>query len=382
MKNQLSTRDYELISAYLDNQLDDKERANFDLRLKAGPELRKELHEISITRQMIHSLPRLRAPRNYFIKPEPVPVRPSLRLAPVFGVVSAIASILLAFVIFGSTFLMSNQPIAMAPASAPLLQETQTVELQSQPEIQRSATSPEPTTVPPPSMMLGAPMPQESPTPSAEATEAAQPQIATPTTVYLYAYPPTVTPEGVMSVNEAQELATQAQCIVIYGGGGYPTLNSPDNCPTPTSTQTPTPTDTPTSPGVLQELQESSPTPTASPTQTVTSTPTATATPTETPTSTPTDTPTPTETPTIIPPSIEKAGPTSEAASPAGLTAPNIAADNGLSTPTGQGQSENTSSGSSTSFTNYLLLTVEISLASIAVIAGIVAIIFRFRAGR
>ncbi len=386
MKNQLSLRDYELISAYLDNQLRERDRAQFEIRLKADPELRKELHEISKTRQMIHSLPRLRAPRNYYIKPAAVPVRPTLRLAPVFGVVSAIASILLALVIFGSTFLKSGQPVAMAPAAAPAIHETQTVQLPSQVEAQRNVTAPQPTTEAPPMMMLGASQPQASPTVSPAPTESGSALPATPTTVYLNAYPPTGTPEGVMTINRLQGEATRQVCIEFYGGGGYPTLNSPDDCPTPTPTETPTPSFTPTSPGVAQIFIEPSATPTETPTQTPTSTATATATPTETPTetptATPTETPSPTETPTTAPLSVEKLAPTSQAASPGAGTSPSIATDNNLPTPAGYGQGGNPGTRTGSSFGSYLLLTVEIGLASIAIIAGVAALFFRFRAGR
>jgi hypothetical protein len=387
MKYGLSTRDYELISAYMDNQLSDKDRAQFEARLNADPELRKELDEISKTRMMIHNLPKLRAPRNYYIKPEIVPVRPTLRLAPVFGIVSAIASILLVLVIFGSTFFKSNRPVAMAPA-APVAQQTQPVQLQSQPEVQRSAASPPPTTEAPPALLLGAPKLQASPTPSPEATLAGETQIPTPTTIYLYAYPPTSTPQGVGIMAEQPNPATQEQCEIYYGGTAYPTLNSPDNCPTPTFTPTPSETSTPSE--LVQAFQPPSPTPTETPTSTETYTPTSTETPTPTATETPTatatptstPTPAPTETPTEMLPAVEKAVPTGEAASPAGLTAPNIAVDTGAPTPPGQAQAESTPPSSSSTFMNYLLLTVEISLASIAILAGILAIIFKIRAGR
>ena len=117
MKNHMTSRDYELISAYLDNQLGRKARALFEARLKTDSELRKELQEISKTRLLVRSLPKLRAPRNYYVKAEAIRARPTLRLAPVFGIVSAIASVLLALVIFGSTFFSSSPQVAMAPAA-------------------------------------------------------------------------------------------------------------------------------------------------------------------------------------------------------------------------------------------------------------------------
>jgi len=375
MKYQIPTHDYELISAYLDNQLSDKDHALIEARLKADPELRKELDEMSKTRMLIRNLPRLRAPRNYFIKAEPVPVRPTLRLAPVFGIVSAVASVLLALVIFGSTFFKSRQPVAMAPASVPMVQETQAI----QSEIQRSAISPEVTTEAPPMAMLTAPKQEAPPTETTGMGAGQQATIATPTTIYMFAYPPTATPGGASIMSEEQQETTQLQCQEMYGSWAYPTLTSPYDCPSPTPSFTPTPTYTPSS---AQQVEQLEATGSATPTQTPTQTETPTATPSETPTATPTASPTlsPTPVPTEMPPSSEKVLPTDVAAAPSGLSAPNISADTGG--PASTAQQQGGTSDTSGSFLSYLLLTVELSLASIAIIAGIIAIIFRIRAGR
>ena len=65
MKNQITSRDIERLSAYLDNQLDGKERARLEERLIADRELRRELQELEKTRLLLRELPRLRAPRNF-----------------------------------------------------------------------------------------------------------------------------------------------------------------------------------------------------------------------------------------------------------------------------------------------------------------------------
>jgi len=51
-------------------------------------------------------------------------------------------------------------------------------------------------------------------------------------------------------------------------------------------------------------------------------------------------------------------------------------------TPSATEQSENSSTTPNLSFLKYLFLTIEISLASVAIIAGITAIILRIRSGR
>jgi len=362
MKNQITARDYELISAYLDNQLNEKDRALLESRLKADSEIRNELHEISKTRLLVHGLSNLRAPRNYYINATAGQIHSSLRLAPVFGIVSAVASVLLALVIFGGTFLKSSSQVAMAPA-LPAAVETIAV----QQEVQRSAVTPITPTEAAPVVMMGAPL-IASPTPNIGALKVGPTENATPTTVYLFAYPPTSKPENLNTLNDEQNEILRIQCEEYYGSGAYPTLSSPYDCPTPTPTNT-------ISPYSLDILSSSSPTPSTTPTPVIT--PTFTSTPTSSPTPTTSPTPTPTE----LPPSIQNIAPTGEAESPTGITSPNQTVGAGNPTPPGQEKTENPSTSPNLSFLNYLLLTVEISLAAIAIIAGIAAIILRVRAG-
>jgi hypothetical protein len=370
MKYQFTSRDYELLSAYLDNQLSEKERAHIEARLKVDLELSNELKELSQTRMLVHSLPRLRAPRNYYIKPETLPVRQTLRLAPVFGIVSAIASVLLVMVVFGSTLLKSRQPVAMSPVAG-VVQQTQSVAS----EVQQINIAPEPTTEAPPPLMMTSPRQEASPTPGVESIEPILPGNPTPTTIFLFAYLPTATPESVRStMAEKQSEVSGTQCEPSGGGGTYPTPLTPLNCPSATPTCTPT---------TVQELEGYNLTASPTDTETPTETPSPTASPTEMPTQTSTPTETPTEAATPEPPSAgEKMAPTVQAASPAGLAGPNAESDNQATDVGAQAQGETTQSGTGNSFLSYILLTVEISLASIAIIAGIVAIILRLRAGR
>lgn len=361
MKNQITSRDYELISAYLDNQLNEKDRALFETRLKMDPELRNELHEISKTRLLVQSLPKLRAPRNYYVNATPVQIRPSLRLAPIFGIVSAIASVLLALVIFGSTFLKSSSQVAMAPA-LPAANDTTVV----QQEVQRSAVTPLPPTEAAPVVLMGAPL-SASPTPNIGALKVGQTENATPTTIYLFAYPPASTTENSITLNEEQNEISRIQCEEYYGSGEYPTLTSQYDCPTPTPSNTIS--------SYLDILSSPSPTPTTTPT------PAITPTTTPTPTSSPTPTASPTPTPPVVPPSIQNIVPTGEAISSTGITSPNQVVGAGNPTPPEQEKTVTPSTSPNLSFLNYLLLTVEISLAAIAIIAGIAAIIIRVRAG-
>ena len=375
MKYQVSSRDVELISAYLDNQLSPKDRSLLETRLKTEPALRNDLQELSQTRLLLHNLPRIRAPRNYYIKAETIPVRHPLRLAPVFGIVSAIASLLLVLVIFGSTFLKTSQPVAMAPV-APMAQQA----INTPHETERSSIAPEATNEVQPPLLMGSPK-LSSPTPSTVSTEAVQSGNATPTTIYLNAYPPTSTPENGVTINQQLDEMNRIQCEEYYGGWDYPTLSSPYDCPTPTLTLTPTQSSTSSIHSYIVSSNTS--TPTETPTPTSTASPTATETPTATPSSSPTPSPTATPSPTEVSVGGEKAISTNSSEAPPESIAANPLSSSAASTPSEQDQGLGQgSSGPNVSFLNYLLLTVEISLATIAVIAGIVAIVLRLRLGQ
>jgi hypothetical protein len=381
MKNQINSRDYELISAYLDNQQGSKERALFEERLKAEAGLRNELHEISTTRLMLRRLPRQHAPRNYFVSAQAVRARPTLKLAPIFGIVSAVASVLLALLIFGSTFLSPASQVALAPAlSVP------NESVASQPEISRStAAAPITSTEAAPAIMSGAQI-QASPTPFIPEATTTPPESATPTTIYIYVYPPSTTAVNPMAIANAPTEMPTLTCDE-YWSAPLPSSADIYVCPTPTgtlskylesilSTSTPTPTYSPT--------LSASPTPmltaTPSPTETVspTETPTLTATPAPTDTFIPAETPVP---PALgAPPQSQKSVPVGSEESATEITSPNQLLGAGNPTQAAQDQTKAPYTAPNYSFLSYLLLTVEISLAVIAVIAGITAIILRIRA--
>jgi hypothetical protein len=366
MKNQMNSRDYELISAYLDIQLGNKDRARFEDRLKANPVLREELNEISKTRVLLRSLPRQRAPRNYYVTAQTVQPRQPLKLAPFFGIVSAVASVLLALFIFGSTFLSPTSQVALAPASVP---PSETVTVQQ--EIARSAALPITPTEEAPVIAMGAPV-QATSTPISPIENSPQPEIATPTTIYIYIYPQTITPENPFAIALAPTETPTVSCDLLYQSVPAPSAGDIYNCPTPT--------------GTLSQYLESilsTATSTYTPTATLTVTPSPTETPSPTYTPSPTETPTLTETP--IPPTLE-APPQAQKSAPSGggetssEPAPPMLSQNSISpTEAAQDQSQAPNTAPNYSFLSYLLLTVEISLAAIAVIAGITAIILRIR---
>ncbi|HEX6304059.1 MAG TPA: hypothetical protein VFZ76_07705 [Anaerolineales bacterium] len=114
MTNRISKRDWERLSAYLDGQLSDREQSRMKSRLQAEPQLQSALEEMRRTQLILRSLPKLRAPRNYTLTPQMVPVREARRHAyPILGFASALATLLLVLVLIGDFF--SPRQLAMAP---------------------------------------------------------------------------------------------------------------------------------------------------------------------------------------------------------------------------------------------------------------------------
>jgi hypothetical protein len=369
MKNQITSRDYELLSAYLDNQLDTSERARLESRLKLEPELRRELHELDETRLLMHSLPRLHAPRNYFISVEtiarPVGVRQPLRLAPAYGIVSAIATILLVLVIFGDKLLSSTYRVALAPASA-----APTVLAEMVQEVEQSVPATSSPVEAAPKLMMEAPILDTQIPPSSELL-VGESMPATPTTIFLNALPPTSTPEGSMYVLNSQIATATESCEGDGGVGGLPIL--PPYCQTPTESHS----------GSLQGIYGNA-TLDLSTTETplVTNTPASTYTPSPTPsvTASPTSSPTPalTDTPVFV----QEAAPESRVQAPM-LPAPSEqVADQADTTLSQTSTSEIPETTPNFDFIQYPVLAIELSLAAIAIIAGLIAIILRIRAGR
>jgi hypothetical protein len=106
MKRKISPREIELLSLYLDQQLEAGQRARLEARLRTDSELHAAYQDLRQTRAYLRSLPRLKAPRNFTLTPEMVgqarakPAR-ARRIYPVFQFASALASVLLMVVLLG-----------------------------------------------------------------------------------------------------------------------------------------------------------------------------------------------------------------------------------------------------------------------------------------
>jgi hypothetical protein len=98
----LSDRDLEILSAYLDGEISRKDRERLEARLLEEEVLQNTLDELQRTRQVIRSLPAIRAPRNYYLTPEMVGRKePVSRAFPVLRFASVLASVLFVLLFLG-----------------------------------------------------------------------------------------------------------------------------------------------------------------------------------------------------------------------------------------------------------------------------------------
>lgn len=115
-----SFRDVELLSAYLDGQLNPSDSARLESRLASDPGLRAVLDDLRTARGLLRQLPSRRAPRNFTLTPKMAgltPPEPRAYPALRFATVLATLLFLIAFAVNGLTPLAA-QRLAAAPAPA------------------------------------------------------------------------------------------------------------------------------------------------------------------------------------------------------------------------------------------------------------------------
>ena len=99
MNENLSNKDWETLSAYLDGELSKNDRKKLELRLYSDQELQNALGDLGKLRQLLRSRASLRAPRNFFLNQaqyERVVKQDMQRTGlPIWGLATAVASFLL-----------------------------------------------------------------------------------------------------------------------------------------------------------------------------------------------------------------------------------------------------------------------------------------------
>ncbi len=126
-------RDLERLSAYLDGELSQAERACLISGLETDPSLSATLEDLRATRAMLRRTPQRRAPRTFILTPKMEGIKPPLpRAVPVFRLASVMAAILFFFTFAGHLI----APLAAAPklAAAPLDMEAGAAEVAPAPD--------------------------------------------------------------------------------------------------------------------------------------------------------------------------------------------------------------------------------------------------------
>ena len=150
---ELSPRDWEALSAYLDGRLSPRERARLEARLAREPALRQRLAELRALRAALRDLPPPRVPRNFTLRPEMVRPTASPRRGTWWRWATALTALLLVLVVLADWGLgrMALQAAAPPePAKKPAVALPQVAPLAS-PEEGLSAARPSagaPTTPP------------------------------------------------------------------------------------------------------------------------------------------------------------------------------------------------------------------------------------------
>lgn len=114
-------RDYELLSAFLDDELSPAERAKLERRLQSEPQLRSTLNSLQRVQTRLNTLPRVTLPRSFTLKPSMVGQqrRQPSRLLPILNYASVLAATLFAVLIGADLAIGRVQPLA-APEAAPV----------------------------------------------------------------------------------------------------------------------------------------------------------------------------------------------------------------------------------------------------------------------
>ena len=118
MSLQITPQDWEALSAYLDDELNSKEKSRLEARMSENQALRDALQQLRRTRVALRQTPRLRAPRHFTLTPEMAGIKPRAErpnLLAAFRLAFAMASILFALVFAGDLTNTLPANIAIAP---------------------------------------------------------------------------------------------------------------------------------------------------------------------------------------------------------------------------------------------------------------------------
>jgi hypothetical protein len=118
----ITEKEWVLLSAFLDGELQGKEKLQLKRRLEQNSDLKQALKALSQTKSVLSQTPRLKLPRNFTLSEQPLPARKSKQPFFSYRLAAAVFSILLVGVlIFDSTSLLGSKNVELV--SAPAYQE-------------------------------------------------------------------------------------------------------------------------------------------------------------------------------------------------------------------------------------------------------------------
>ncbi len=163
----ISNRDLEALSAYLDGELSGEALVRLEARIQSNQELLEMFEQLQRTKTVMRSLPKMRAPRNYFITPEMVGEVQRPRLAfPVLRFASVLATFLLVLLFLGDFLVVPN--LVMSPSRELQISEV-TVEVAEQTLLESEMIESQAPEAPVEEAMDSAALEAEAPPPAAEA---------------------------------------------------------------------------------------------------------------------------------------------------------------------------------------------------------------------
>lgn len=113
---EISRRDWQLLSEYIDGELPAEKKSRLETRLDSEQALQDALHRMRNTRRLLRSAPVVKAPRNFTLTPEMVGRRSQTSYFPLFRLATAIASFLLIAVLI---FDFTGLPVPLQGAERP-----------------------------------------------------------------------------------------------------------------------------------------------------------------------------------------------------------------------------------------------------------------------
>lgn len=112
----ISNKDWERLSAYLDGEVNQKEREQIEDRINADPGFQAALDELRTTRQVLRAAPRVKVPRNFRLTAEMVGVKPRSRSFQFYRLAAATLTFLFIGVVV-MDFGRSLSGVAFGPAA-------------------------------------------------------------------------------------------------------------------------------------------------------------------------------------------------------------------------------------------------------------------------